>query len=131
MTPGVLLPKADTAGLFVLLIFMKLRYLLIVLELDHLVTNSILITFASVINENMVHMGIERYVLNCLCIILSGHPFYFYKHQCHYHYHCHYYYYYYYYYYYHSSFLHLFYFNVILIQVGIGHFSLFYAIAKL
>ena len=34
-----------------------------------------MMTFASVINENIVHMGIERYILNYLSIILSGHPF--------------------------------------------------------
>ena len=63
-----------------------------VMYLDHLLTNSIMITFASVINENIVHMGIERYILNYLSKTLSGHPFY-----------CYYYYYYYY-------FFHLFHF---------------------
>ena len=65
--------KAGTAGLVLLLLFMYL---------DHLLTNSIMITSASVINENIVHMGIERYILNYLSIILSGHPYcyYYYYH---------------------------------------------------
>ena len=39
-----------------------------------------LIKFASVNNENIEHMGIEWYIMNCLSIILWGHlffPFYF------------------------------------------------------
>ena len=45
-------------------------------RLNHLLSKSILIKFAPVINENIVHMGIERYALNWLHIILSGHTFY-------------------------------------------------------
>ena len=77
--------KAGTVGLFLLLLFMYL---------DHLLTNSIMIIFASFINENIVHMGTERYIMNYLSIIMSGHPFYYY--------------YYHYYYYYYFSFISFF-----------------------
>ena len=60
--------KAGTVGLF----FATVMYL------DHLITNSIMITFASVINVNIVHKGIERYILHYLSKTLSGHPFYCY-----------------------------------------------------
>ena len=46
-----------------------------VMYLDHLLTNSIMFTFASDINENIVYMGIERYILSYLSKTLSGHPF--------------------------------------------------------
>ena len=74
-------------------------------------TNSIVIMFASAINENIVHTGIELYILSYLSIILPGiliiiifiiiiivnYSFFF--HLFH------------------------FYLNVILIQIGINHFS--------
>ena len=52
---------------------------MIILELEHLLTNSIMIKSSCVINENIGHMGIEWHVLNCLSIILWRHlvPLYF------------------------------------------------------
>ena len=93
---------------------------MIVLKLEHLLTNSILIEFASVINENIGHMGIEWYVLNCLSIILWGHLFFTL--------------------YFIISIIVIIVIiiiiiiviilNVILIQIDIGHFSQVYAITK-
>ena len=94
--------KAGTVGPF----FATVMYL------DHLLTNSIMITFASVINENIVHIGIERYIMNHLSKTLSGHPFHSY-----YHYH------YYYYYYFYFFIYFIFYLNVILIQIEIDYYS--------
>ena len=60
--------KAGTVGLF----FATVMYI------EHLLTNSIMITFASVINENIVHMGIERYILNYSSKTLSFYCYYYY-----------------------------------------------------
>ena len=101
--------KASTVGLLLVLLFMYL---------DHLLTNSIMITCASVTNETIVHMSIERYILNYLSITLSGHPFYY-----HYYYYHHHHYYYFHYYYYYFFILFFLYLNVIRIQIEIDYYS--------
>ena len=90
--------KAGTVGLFLLLLWTSI----ICSQL-----NSIMITFASVINANIVYMGIKRYMLNYLSKTLSGHPFYCY----------------YYYLYYFFFIYFIFYLNVILIQIEIDYYS--------
>ena len=70
------LSKADTADLsFVIGSYITEVHTDSSLTRIYLLTNSILIKFASVNNENVGHMGIEWYIMNCLSIILWGHLF--------------------------------------------------------